>query len=200
MTFLDPIFATPAGALLIAGLRMIDVSMATFRTIMAVRGRRLPATVLGFFQMLFWLMAVAGALRHMDSVFHVLGYAGGFALGNYLGVWLEQRLAIGTSVVRAVFHNDPEQGRAGGPHVAKILREQEFAVTQVPARGWRGDVDVLNVVVPRRQVPEIVQTVEEADPEALVSVDEIEVTRGSSHVLRARASGDRGLFGWRRAA
>lgn len=201
MEFLETIFGTPLGALLIGGLRIVDVTMATMRTIMAVRGRRLHAMGLGFFQMLFWIFAVGGALQHLDSLIHILGYAGGFALGNYVGVWLEQQLAIGTSVVRAVFPNDPESGRAGGPRVAKTLRDRQFAVTQVPAESWRGQVHVVDVVVPRRKVPQVIRVLEDGDPDAFIAVEDVQATRGGFPVGRepeGRAA--EWTPSWRRAA
>ena len=177
MDLFNDIFASPWGALIIFALRAVDVSMMTVRTIMAVRGRRLPAAVIGFFQMLFWLLAVGGALQHLDSVYHVLAYAGGFATGNYLGVWLEQHLAIGTSIVRAVFPRQHKKERS--LHAVKRLREQEFAVTAVPGHGWHGEVDVLNVVVPRKRVREVIDTVADNDPEAVISVEDIQATHGT---------------------
>ena len=192
--------AAPFGAVLIFFLRMVDVTMATLRTIMTVRGRRVAAAVLGFFQILFWLVAVGGALEHLDSIPHVLGYAGGFAMGNYVGVWLEGRLAIGTSVVRAVIPKDPESGRAAGPRVAKVLREGEFAVTEVPARAWHGDADVFDVVVPRRKVKQVVREVEQHDPGAFISVGDIQHTRGGFPIGRELKRGGWIQQGWRKYA
>ena len=196
MQFFETILASPWGAVLVFILSAVNVTIMTMRTIMAVRGRRLPAAFLGFFQMLVWLLAVGGALQHLDSVLHVLGYAGGYALGNYVGVALEQRLAIGTSIVRAV--STREQDASGESKVASHLRERDFAVTEVPARSWRGDVHVLNVVVPRKKVKEVVETVEQADADASISVEEIQATRGGFPEGASRAT--RPPWPWRRAA
>jgi len=172
------ILASPWGPLLIFVLSAINVTFMTMKTIMAVRGRRIPAAVLGFCQMLVWLLAVGGALSHLDSLWHVLGYAGGYAAGNYVGVSLERRLAIGTSIVRAIFKRTPETERRRGQEAAQRLREQEYAVTEVPAQGWQGEVDVLNVVVPRKKVPHVLDTVQETDPDAAVSVEGVQDARG----------------------
>ena len=178
MELFETILASPWGPVLIFVLSAINVTFMTMKTIMAVRGRRVPAAVLGFCQMLVWLLAVGGALSHLDSLWHVLGYAGGYAAGNYVGVSLERRLAIGTSIVRAIFKRSSDDAYRRGPEAARRLREQDYAVTEVPARGWQGDVDVLNVVVPRKKVPHVLETVSETDPEAAVSVEGVQDARG----------------------
>lgn len=171
--------AAPVGALLIFGLRVVDVSMAMLRMILAVRGRRGTAAMIGFFEVLIWLVAVGQALNHLNSVYHIVGYAGGFAVGNYVGVWLEGRFAIGVNVVRAVCRvseRDPES--SGGRMAARALRREGFAVTELQGRGRENAVEILNVVVPRRSVPRVLRLIGEHDPDAFVSVEEVRSTRG----------------------
>src|SRR3954468_20285970 len=119
----DAIFASPWGALVIFALRIVDVSCDTMRVIFAIRGKRLVAAALGFVQALVWIFAVANAVKHLDSVLHVLGYAGGYATGTYVGVTLEQMIAYGVATVRIVTKN------AGGA-IAEALRQQGYGVTE----------------------------------------------------------------------
>lgn len=65
------------GALIILGLRIVDVSMGTVRMILGVRGYRGQAAAIGFFEVLIWLIAVGVALRHLTPILHIVGYAGG---------------------------------------------------------------------------------------------------------------------------
>ena len=171
----DVLFAAPIGALLIFLLRLTDVSMAMMRMILAVRGHRGLAAFIGFFEVLIWLVAVGQALQHLHSVLHVIGYAAGFAAGNYVGVWLEGHFALGTSVVRAVFRGAPSDAAAAA---VELLRAQHFAVTEMPGRGREGAVDILNIVVPRRQVPEVTRLIRAQDAAAFVTVEEIRATQG----------------------
>ncbi len=173
---IDALFAAPIGALLIFLLRIVDVSMSMMRMILAVRGHRGIAAFIGFFEVLIWLVAVGHALQHMQSIWHIVGYAGGFATGNYVGVWLEGRFALGMNVVRAVFRGDP-LGNAG-PVAASVLREQGYAVTEMPGRGKESAVDILNIVVPRRRVPEVLRTLQEQDSTAFFTVEEVRKTHG----------------------
>ncbi len=170
------LFAAPIGALLIFGLRIIDVSLSMMRMILAVRGHRTLAATLGFFEVLIWLIAVGHALEHLNSILHIAGYAGGFAAGNYVGVWLEGRFALGVNAVRAVFKGEP-YGSAG-LKAARLLREQGYAVTEMPGRGFESAVDILNIIVQRKKVPNVIRLLHEIDPTAFVTVEEVRTTRG----------------------
>jgi uncharacterized protein YebE (UPF0316 family) len=114
------ILAAPVGALIIFGLRVVDVSMGTVRMILGVRGYRGQAATIGFFEVLIWLIAVGAALQHLTSILHIVGYAGGFAVGNYAGIWLESRFALGT--------------RLSGRRFARTVRERRRAHTRPPRR------------------------------------------------------------------
>ena len=176
---MEALLAAPIGALLIFLLRILDVSMSIMRMILAVRGYRGIATVIGFFEVLLWLIAVGTALQHLDSWLHIVGYAAGFATGNYVGVWLEGRFAIGISVVRAVYpHTEHAMGTTTGAAAAYSLRECGYAVTEMQGRGRESAVEILNIVVPRKRVTDVLGIVQSFEPKAFVTVEEIRATHG----------------------
>ena len=176
---MDALLAAPVGALLIFLLRILDVSMSIMRMLLAVRGHRGVAAVIGFFEVLLWLVAVGTALEHLDSWGHIGGYAGGFAAGNYVGVWLEGRFAMGTNVVRAVFPEaDHASGRTLGVEAAHALRESGYAVTEMHGRGRESAVEILNIVVPRKRVGEVMGIVRSFTPAAFVTVEEVRSAHG----------------------
>ena len=82
------------GALLIFGLRVVDMALDTIRVLFVVRGRKGLAWVLGFFQALVFVIAISSVLSNLDNPLNVLGYAAGFATGNVVGMLLEERMAI----------------------------------------------------------------------------------------------------------
>ena len=136
----DAIFASAWGALVIFGLRIVDVSCDTMRVIFAIRGKRGIAASLGFIQALVWIYAVGNAVKHLNSPLHVLGYAGGYAMGTFVGVSLEQAIAYGVATVRIV-------SRAAGVEIANALRAGGYGVTVFPGFGRDGAVEILNSVV-----------------------------------------------------
>lgn len=175
---MDALFAAPIGALLIFGLRVIDVSMAIVRMIMAVRGYRMLASLIGFVEVLIWLFAAGAALQHLDSVFHVVGYAAGFAAGNFVGVWLENRFALGVNVVRAVCPVPADYQEQDASVTADTLRDAGYAVTEIGGHGREQSVSILDIVVPRRRVPVVLDMLGKYEPKAFITVEEVRAVRG----------------------
>lgn len=162
---LQDLVAGPAGPLVVFSLRATDVTMATIRMLMIMRGHRLLAPLIGFVEILLWVTAVGIVVRFLDSPLHVLGYAAGFATGNYLGLRIEEKLALGVATIRTVVTQ-------GGAALAAELRRTGFGVTETPGRGRSGPVEVLYSVLPRRRIERCLAIIEEHAPDSFVVVDE----------------------------
>ena len=132
----------------IALARVTDITLDTIRTVAIVQGRRAFAAVLGFFEALIYIVAVAKVLQNFDHFAYAVAYAGGFAAGTYLGITLEKRLALGEQLV-SVFT------RKGGV-LAPALRSLGYRVTEFQGRGRDGEVAALYIEVPRRQAMKVV--------------------------------------------
>lgn len=162
---LETVFAGPLGPLFIFMLRIVDVSLATTRMLLAVRNQRLLVPLIGFFEVLIWLYAAGTAIRFLDSPLHVVGYAGGFAMGNVVGLWVEEKLALGLATMRIISAH-------GGVELADALREKGFGVTEFSGQGREGPVEVVYTVVKRAQVPRVMAEVMVWDAGAFVTVEE----------------------------
>ena len=162
---MDALFASAWGPLLIFCLRIVDVSLATIRMLLAMRGVKYIAPLIGFFEVLFWIVAVGNAIRFLDSPLHLLGYGLGFATGTLVGMWIEEKMAFGTANVRVV-------SRHGGVELAEALRDRGFGVTEYAGLGREGQVEVLDAVVRRRDLATVFREVELWDPDAFVTVGE----------------------------
>lgn len=153
------------GGLLIFGLRLIDVSMGTVRMLMVVRGRKFLAALIGFFEVMIFLLAISKVVREVGNFWNVLGYCGGFATGTIVGMTLEQRLALGFSVVRII-------SKTRWLEITQALRQESFGATQVIGEGKDGPVGIIYSIVRRRQVPAVVALCERLDPQAFITVEE----------------------------
>lgn len=173
----DALFASPIGALAIFALRIVDVSCDTMRVIFAIRGKRGIAALLGFVQALVWIFAVGNAVKHLDSLLHVFGYAGGYALGTFVGVTIERTIAYGVATVRVV-------SKYSGVEIAEALRTAGYAVTEFPGFGRDGAVEILNSVVQRSHIDDVLRLIEKWDRSAFVTVEEPKVLRGGSVAAR----------------
>lgn len=162
---MDALFASAFGPIVIFCLRIVDVSLATLRMLMIMRGRKWIAPLIGFVEVLIWIFAVGTAIRYLHSPLHLIGYAGGFAMGNLAGLWLEEKMALGMAAVRVVSQNR-------GQDIAGALRGEGFGVTQLAGSGRNGQVEVLYAVLRRRDVPAALRQIEVRDPEAFITVEE----------------------------
>jgi uncharacterized protein YebE (UPF0316 family) len=184
----DPLDLHPAlVCLLIFLARIADVSLGTLRTLLVFRGERALASLLGFVEVLVWLLAAAQVLRNLDAWYLAVSYAAGFAAGNAVGMWLEGRLAMGTLLVRAI-SADP------AVNLARTLREREHDVVHLNGHGRSGQpVEVLLVTERRRQVPALLRLIREVDPEAVCTTNDVR----EHPVVAASRRGPHG-FNWRR--
>jgi uncharacterized protein YebE (UPF0316 family) len=182
---IDTLFAGPWGPLAIFLLRIVDVSMSTMRILLAVRGHKVLVPIFGFVEVTVWIFAAGHAIRHLDSLPHIIGYAGGFTMGTVVGLWIEEKLALGIATMRIVTDHV-------GAGLADRLRAMGCGATEFAASGAKGPVEVVFTVVRRRQVREAITVVEAWDPDAFITIEEPrEVRRGWMHStprLRSPAS------------
>lgn len=179
MLQVDPtsVFASPVGALLIFVLRIVDVSCDTMRVLFTVRGKRGIAAVLGFFQALIWIFAVGTAIRYLNSWMHIVGYAGGYAMGTFVGITIERLVAYGLTTLRIVSAH-------GGVEIAESLRERGYGVTEIAGFGRDGGVEIVNCVVHRSHVDEVMEIVDRYDKRAFVTAEEPRILRGGFFATR----------------
>ncbi len=158
------------GALMIFGLRITDMSLDTLRVLFVVRGRKQIAWVLGFCQSAVYVIAIAKVLSNLGNPLPVLGYAAGFATGNVLGMYVEERLAIGHIQLQIVT-------KKRGAALAKALREGGYGVTEISARGKDGSVRLLTASVLRKDLAHAQAIVHETDQDAFVTSEDVRPVR-----------------------
>jgi uncharacterized protein YebE (UPF0316 family) len=158
--------------LLIFILRVLDIAAATLRMLMVVRGRKLNAWVLGFIQAMLFVLAIQAVLSDLGSWMNIIAYAMGFATGTVVGMWIEERIAIGFKHLRII-------SSRRGLELAEYLRQQGYAVTEVSGRGKDGTVSLLNCTVQRKDMQQIKMLVKQIDEQAFITADDvIPVSRG----------------------
>ena len=151
--------------LIIFTLRLLDVGMATVRIVLLGRGRRGPATLLGFFESLIWVLAIARVFDGLDDPARMVAFALGFAAGTYVGSLVEEWMALGQALVRIVAPVDTDP-------VAPLLRDKGYGATVLNGDGLAGDVRVTFCVVPRKEVYAVTRLIHEANPKAYVTIEQ----------------------------
>ena len=155
--------------LLIFAARVFDVTLGTLRIIFTSRGLRNLAPVLGFIETFVWIVAVSSLVKHAQNVAAYFGYAGGFAIGTLVGMFLENKLAIGTVTVRAIIRRDPKE-------LISALLEAGFGITSVDGRGTTGTVKIIYTTLKRQDLPVVVDIFHRTLPGAFLSVEEVRST------------------------
>ena len=161
--------------LLIFLARIIDVTMDTLRIIFVSKGNKIVAPILGFFEILIWLIAITRIMENLDNITTYIAYASGFAVGNYVGLLVEQKLAIGTQLIRIITAKDASI-------LIENLRDKGFGLTAIDAEGKDGPVHVIFLNIRRKLVPQIIGIVNNCNPKAFYSIEDVRtvnVTNGS---------------------
>lgn len=170
--------------LIIFVARIFDVSISTVRIIMLSRGNRRIAPVLGFFEVIIWLIAIRQIFQHLDNVMAFIGYGLGFAAGTWIGMLIEEKLALGYLAVRAIVLSDDNR-------LLKALTEASFGVTTFVGEGRDGTVRLVFTIIRRRQLPKVIDIINEVNPNAFVSVADVRSARegiipGAGYTLGSR--------------
>jgi uncharacterized protein YebE (UPF0316 family) len=156
-----------------------------------VRGYVSLSMVLGFFEVGIWVVAIAQVIARInESWLMVVAYAGGFAVGNGVGIVLERRIALGTAVIRLISSGE-------GRRIARALRELGWKVTTFRGQGASGPVVLVYVAGPRRAVSRIIATARTVDPDLFYVVEPAhESGQGLSTRMRSvpHATGWRAVF------
>jgi uncharacterized protein YebE (UPF0316 family) len=170
-----PIFDSPFVTwvvipLLIALARIIDVTLGTMRIIYISRGMKFLAPLFGFFEILVWLVAIGQIMKNLNNPVYYLAYAVGFAVGNLLGIFVEERLAVGRVILRIITQKDATE-------LVKHLRSSGYGVTAVNAEGAKGPVKLLFTVIDRDKTESVVESVQTFNPKAFYSIEDVRLVR-----------------------
>ena len=180
MTILNPeVYAWAVLPLLVFGARVLDVSLGTLRIIFIARGRRKLAPLLGFFEVLIWIVVVSQIMQNLHSPLSFIAYAAGFATGNYVGMWIEDKLAIGTLIVRVIVPQEASQ-------LMTRLHDAGYGVTSIDAHGFTGAVTLVYTVVKRKDLYAVMTIIQDTYPKAFTSVEEVRSTQEGIFPARTR--------------
>lgn len=145
--------------------RIMDVTLGTLRIIFIGKGKRLLAPLLGFVEVFIWIVVVGQLVRNVSNLIGYLAYAAGFAAGTYVGMLIENRLAIGTLIVRAIVAGETET-------LIRSLNEAGYGVTLFNARGAIGPVKVIYTVIKRKELVDVVHLLQTIHPDVFYTVEE----------------------------
>lgn len=166
--------------------RVADVTIGTLRIVFVSKGWKQVAPLLGFVEVLIWIVAMSQILKYANNWPSYLAWAGGFAVGNYIGLWIEERLAIGNLVIRIITAKPADA-------LTQHLRTAGYGVTSVDALGSQGEVNILFTLVQRRDLKEVLAIVKNFNPNAFYTIEDVRFS--SENVFSPRPRIKRSVFG-----
>jgi uncharacterized protein YebE (UPF0316 family) len=168
--------------------RISDQSIGTLRLILVSKGYKLIAPFLAFFESLIWLLAVSQILKHLDNWVTFVAYGLGFALGNYIGILLEEKISLGNVIVR-VF---PKADHLG---LIEYMKQQNIGYSIIDAEGRMGGLKIIFSIISRKNMNNFISKIEEFTPGSFYSVEEVKsVKKGIFQPTRSKTQ-FRSVFG-----
>ncbi len=146
--------------------RLTDVSLSTLRIVLVTMGKRNIAPLIGFVEAFIWLLAIGQIMQNLTNIMSYLAYAGGFATGTFVGMWIEQQLALGMVMVRVITGKNPD-------NLISKLKETNYRFTHLRAEGKYGDVGVIFSIVKRKSLPKFLNLINTQNPNAFYTIENI---------------------------
>jgi uncharacterized protein YebE (UPF0316 family) len=167
--------------------RICDVSLGTIRVIFISKGIRYLAPIIGFFEVIIWLLAIGQIMNNLTNFVAYIAYGAGFAAGTYIGMVIEEKISLGLVSVRIITKKDPRE-------LIQYLRLNNYGVTSLDGEGGTGKVKMVFTIIKRQDLPHVVEIIKQFHPNAFYSVDDVKSV-GEGIFPENRLPGG-GVFSW----
>ena len=152
--------------LLIFLSRVVDVTFGTIRIVMVSKGQRFWAPFLGFFEVLIWLIAMSKIFENIDNWVYYVTYAAGFAMGNYIGLKLEEKLAVGLVKIQIITRKEAKK-------LIEVLINAGYGITHQDAKGANQNVSIIYSIINRKDLHKVEKIVSAHNPNAFYSIEDV---------------------------
>ena len=152
--------------LLIFLARICDQSLGTMRIIFVSKGKKNIAPILGFFEVLIWIVAISKIMQNLDNYINYIAYAAGFATGNLVGMIIEEKMAMGIQMIR-VFASER------GQDLVQSLNDNGYGATFVEAHGARDKVHLIYTIVHRNELGNVIGLINAFHPKAFYTIEDV---------------------------
>lgn len=163
--------------LLIFLARVVDVSLGTLRIVFVSKGLKYFAPIIGFFEVIIWLLVIRTILQNLNNFMCYLAYGAGFAMGNYIGIYLERKLAVGRAILQVITKKDASE-------LIKTLREKSFGVTNIMAQGSDGNVNVIFMVIRRGDFETVTNLIKTFNPRAFYTLEDVKFVSEGTYPMK----------------
>ncbi|QEK12958.1 DUF2179 domain-containing protein [Crassaminicella thermophila] len=151
------------GYLLIFCSRIMDVSISVVRTILMVRGKKFQAAALGVLEVFIYITVLTRIMGQLNNIGNLIAYALGFGTGQIVGIFLEQKMAIGNVTAQVITKENEDD-------LVELLRSEGFGVTVVQGYGKDGIRNILHIALQRNMLPKFHSLLDNFDKNAFVTI------------------------------
>tara|TARA_Y100000031_G_C8059117_1_gene309772 strand:+ start:65 stop:646 length:582 start_codon:yes stop_codon:yes gene_type:complete len=162
--------------------RIVDVSLGTLRIIFVSKGMKYLAPALGFVEVIIWLLAIGQIMQNLSNVVNYIAYGLGFAIGNYLGIRIEEKLAMGFVVLRVITRKSAQE-------LKSYFTRSGYKYTILDAMSDEGPVHVIYITVKRKNLREMIPNVKRYNPKAFYTVEDLKCVSGNVLSQRRKSNG-----------
>jgi uncharacterized protein YebE (UPF0316 family) len=153
--------------LLIFLSRIVDVSIGTIRVIFISKGFKLYAPILGFFEVIIWLLAMNQIIGNLTNIYNYIAYGLGFTIGTYVGMMIEEKLSVGKVAVRVMSKKDASP-------LIKEFRKEKIAYTVMGSIGHDEKVITqVKTIIDRKKLTKVRNIIHKFNPNAFYSIEDI---------------------------
>jgi len=152
--------------LLIFMSRICDVTIGTIRIVMVSKGQKYWAPILGFFEVFIWLVAITRIIQNLDNWLCYFAYAGGFATGNYIGLIIEEKMAIGIVKIQIFTRKESKE-------LIENLKNAGYGITHHEAQGGSEKVNIVYSIINRNEIQKVEEIVKSTNPKAFYSIEDV---------------------------
>lgn len=168
----ETLFSYPYLPFLVFFARICDVTLGTMRIIFISKGKKYLAPVVGFLEVFIWILIISRILTATHDLLCYVAYAGGYATGSIVGIWVEERIAIGTQLIRVYT-------KKTGRDLVVVLNRAGFGATLSMGEGIEGAVHIVQTVVNRNTAAKAEKLITAFDPQAFYVISDVRtVQRG----------------------
>jgi uncharacterized protein YebE (UPF0316 family) len=152
--------------LLIFLARICDVTIGTVRIVMVAKGQKFWAPILGFFEVLIWIVTMSKVVQNLDNWVNYVAYAGGFATGNLVGLILEEKMAMGIVKIQIITRKEATQ-------LIEALKNANYGITHQDAMGGTEKVSIIYSIIKRTELPKVEEIIRSYNPKAFYSIEDV---------------------------
>jgi len=146
--------------------RAINVSLGTIRVVFVSKGFKYYAPIIGFFEAIVWLFAIAQVVNDITNMWLVLAYGLGFSAGTYAGIIIEEKLSLGKVRLRLIVRTNYDE-------VINALQAKEYLLTIVKADYRKDNARIISLLVKRNEVKKVIHAISKINEKIFYSIEDV---------------------------